>query len=292
MLLVLILYSIIISIQAECYSPVKVLNSPPCTSFGKLIPGSIRMEKDVERIRGMAEACNLSGQELIDFIREERMVREKHDRDERAFQLELRRNDREMLEMQIRLETLKHESMITHETAANTSSQTPTPRIKAKAPKLPPFDELKDDLDAYIQRFERYAISQDWERDEWAINLSAFLKGKALDVYSRLAVEDATKYDSLKDALLKRFHLTAIGFRQKFREIRAEKGETAPQFVARLDCTLTRWIEMDKTIKTYDGLKDLILREQFLIIIIIIIKICSAHISTLLGDQGAETEKT
>ena len=30
----------------------------------------------------------------------------------------------------------------------------------------------------------------------------------------------------------------------------------------------------------------------FLIIIIIIIKICSAHISTLLGAQGAETEKT
>ena len=28
------------------------------------------------------------------------------------------------------------------------------------------------------------------------------------------------------------------------------------------------------------------------IIIIIIIKICSAHISTLLGAQGAETEKT
>ena len=28
------------------------------------------------------------------------------------------------------------------------------------------------------------------------------------------------------------------------------------------------------------------------LIIIIIIKICSAHISTLLGAQGAETEKT
>ncbi len=92
----------------------------------------------------------------------------------------------------------------------------------------------------------------------------AELKGKALDVYSRLAIEEATNYDSLKDALLKRFHLTAIGFRQKFREIRAEQGETAPQFVARLDCTLTRWLEMDKKEKTYGGLKDLILREQFL----------------------------
>jgi len=46
--------------------------------------------------------------------------------------------------------------------------------------------------------------------------LSARLKGKALDVYSRLAVKEAQDYGSLKDALLKRFNLTGEGFMQKF----------------------------------------------------------------------------
>lgn len=29
-----------------------------------------------------------------------------------------------------------------------------------KGLKLPPFDETKDNIDAYIQRFERYATAQ------------------------------------------------------------------------------------------------------------------------------------
>ena len=34
------------------------------------------------------------------------------------------------------------------------------------------------------------------EKSEWATNLSALLKGNALDVYSRLYVDDAMDYDA------------------------------------------------------------------------------------------------
>jgi len=43
------------------------------------------------------------------------------------------------------------------------------------------------------------------------------LKGKALEVYSRLPVKDAQDYEILKDALLKRFNLTEEGFKHKFK---------------------------------------------------------------------------
>ena len=39
-------------------------------------------------------------------------------------------------------------------------------------------------MDAYLQRFECYAPTQQWSKDKWAIHLSALLKGKALEVYS------------------------------------------------------------------------------------------------------------
>ena len=42
-----------------------------------------------------------------------------------------------------------------------------------------------------------------WRRDQWAVYLSALLKGKALEVYSRLPIKDAQDYEVLKDALLK-----------------------------------------------------------------------------------------
>ena len=268
-LLYIVIWILSIQVQVECYYPL-VPNAVAGLSFqrtefvGKLILVSIIMV-DVDKLRMVADACDLSGKDLVDFCREERKEKDRIDREVRAHQLEVRRQDREMLELQLRLETLKHEPIHTAESVANTSlSSRPTSRYRAKAPKLPPFDELRDDLDAYIQRFERYALTQELDHEEWAISLSALLKGKALDVYSRLAVDQANDYEILKEALLKRFHLTAVGFRQKFRETKPETGETAPQFIARLDNIFTRWIEMDKTEKIYDGIKDLVLREQFL----------------------------
>ena len=70
------------------------------------------------------------------------------------------------------------------------------------------------------------------------------MKGKALDVYSRLPVKDAQDYETLKDALQKRFNLTEEGFKQRFKSARAETGEAPTQFIARLENYLMRWIDL------------------------------------------------
>ena len=80
---------------------------------------------------------------------------------------------------------------------------TPPPRDKdAKSPKLPSFIDEKDELDSYLLRFERYAENASWEKDTWAIKLSALLTGRAMDVYTRMSDADASDYDKLKKALL------------------------------------------------------------------------------------------
>ena len=62
------------------------------------------------------------------------------------------------------------------------------------------------------------ARSKGWERNEWAINLSALLTGRALEVYSRLNEQESCDYDKLRDALLRRYGLTGEGYRHKLRE--------------------------------------------------------------------------
>ena len=47
-------------------------------------------------------------------------------------------------------------------------------------PKLQPFDDKNDDMDAFIRRFESYAVSLEWPIDKWALNVSALLHGIAL----------------------------------------------------------------------------------------------------------------
>ena len=68
---------------------------------------------------------------------------------------------------------------------------------RAKAPKLPSFVNGKDDLDAYLQRFERFAEKAKWKKDRWASKLSALLSGRAFEVYSRLSEEAARDYDKV-----------------------------------------------------------------------------------------------
>ena len=62
---------------------------------------------------------------------------------------------------------------------------------RAKAPKLPSFVDGKDDLDTYLQRFERLATTAKWEKTGWASKLSALSSGGALEVYSQLSEEAA-----------------------------------------------------------------------------------------------------
>ena len=68
----------------------------------------------------------------------------------------------------------------------------------------------------------------------------------------------------MKDALLKRFDLTEEGFKRKFQSARAEVGEAPTQFIARLENYLMRWIDLANDEKDFDGLVNLIVREQYL----------------------------
>ena len=59
----------------------------------------------------------------------------------------------------------------------------------------------KDDLDSYLERFERFAKTSKWPEVEWATNLSALLSGHALEIYSRMGEEEAVDYKQVKQAL-------------------------------------------------------------------------------------------
>ena len=135
---------------------------------------------DPEKYLKVGQAIGLNGKELQDYI--DKSVKEfkeaqREAREERAELLELKRQEREVLELQLTLAKAKQDNESDSETQSNNN------RLRARTPKLPAFNDGKDDIDAYLHRFERYAIGQGWKKDDWAINLSALLTGKALDVF-------------------------------------------------------------------------------------------------------------
>ena len=209
--------------------------------------------------------------------KEERRRREDEERETRRQERELRKleMEAELLKQKEAMEAAKreHELELTRlGQEHNLAVQVPNREDRAKTPKLPSFVDGKDDLDAYLQRFERFATNAKWDKTGWATELSALLSGRALDVYSRLSEEDAVNHDKMKLALMKRYDLTEDGYRRKFRGSKPEVDESPDQFIARLS----------QTEQTFQGLKDLIVKEQF-------INSCPKELAVHLRERAPET---
>ncbi|GFO20030.1 hypothetical protein PoB_004653500 [Plakobranchus ocellatus] len=137
-------------------------------------------------------------------------------------------------------------------------------------------------FDIWLTRFERFAESNGWSREKWSLSLCALLTGRALDCYERLSAEQAKDYDKVKEALLKWYDLTEDGYRRKFRTCKPAEGESPDMFIVRILTYLDRWIELSKTDKSYEKLKDLIVREQFM-------DACPEDLATSLREKDLHT---
>ena len=201
---------------------------------------------DTQRLMEIGEKLGLAGKELRDFIhseqeaaRAERQLereaareeaertqteREREDairvaaakeaarnftRDEAA-----RQHERDMFKMQLEADQLRErEANLSHSRADNTRGV----RMQGHTPMMPGFrDDGKEDIDVYIQRFERFADNQGWDPEGYATYLGSLLSEEALLVYHRIPAPDAHNYDVLKQALLKRYSKTPDDFRKKF----------------------------------------------------------------------------
>ena len=98
-------------------------------------------------------------------MKEQKKEEEAIAREERTLERELKKSELvhslklEMLAKEIELEKVKAEH------ASSTPYSSSTTYVKAKIPKLPPFNEQRDNMDAYLKRFERFAESAGWNRD-------------------------------------------------------------------------------------------------------------------------------
>ena len=86
----------------------------------------------------------------------------------------------------------------------------------------------------------------------------------------------------MKIALMRRYDLTEDGYRRKFRTSKPEIDESPDQFIVRLSTYLIQWLELSKIEKSLNGLKNLIVKEQF-------INSCPKEITVHLRERAPET---
>ena len=184
----------------------------------------------------------------------------------------------ELLKLELeakRLETAARPARINKEVVRQSS------RI-ARLPELPAFVDGRDDLDKCLLRFERYATVAGWEKEAWGTQLSQLLSGRALEVYSRLSQDEAMDYERLKLALLKRYDFTKFRYRRRFRDAKPEGQESPDQFIVQLKNYLTKWVKLARVEKSFDGVVELMVREQFT-------NACPKELSVYLNERSPKT---
>ncbi|XP_069972952.1 uncharacterized protein [Penaeus vannamei] len=177
------------------------------------------MKMSLVEILEKAQSLGLSGDLAHELIEKQHQA----EREERAAEREVKKMELEFAEAEKRrgheLELAKIQS------GPNGNHSNPhAPMFEGL--RLPTFADGQDDLDSYLQRFERLAELHGWK------------------------VED--------------YHVYLDSYRRKFRESRCKDKETYVQLVIRMEQYLDRWVTMSNVEKNYDSLFDFLVTEQLL----------------------------
>ncbi|XP_040195045.1 uncharacterized protein LOC120928035 [Rana temporaria] len=142
-----------------------------------------------------------------------------------------------------------------------------TPKDAATFRKLPfrafkLFKEGEEEIEAFLQDFERLCQIHEVLSQDWVVLLASNLTGRAADAYRALEDEDAKDYDRVKEALLARFAITPEASRIKFRESRKQTDTTYVEWAHRLQRNLKSWFQGSHA-NTIEDITQLVLLEQF-----------------------------
>jgi transposase InsO family protein len=129
---------------------------------------------------------------------------------------------------------------------------------------MPMYNDKDEIIDNFLTQFEKLALIHQIPKEQWAINISAFLQGAAKEVYHNLAPAEIDDYEALKKALLRHYELTAESFRKLFRESSKKATESHAQFHNRVRVLFDKWIKMSGAELSYEGIREEILKEHVL----------------------------
>nr|XP_037290587.1 uncharacterized protein LOC119185824 [Rhipicephalus microplus] len=232
---------------------------------------------DREKCIALGRQLGLENEELREWVerecvearderaREREIAKENAERQQKLLEQQRKVQEQELkiLELKLRLQesASRVQPMVADEQGGSNMSARGITDVCSPHELIPPFSEARDDLDAYLQRFERE---------------------EALTVIGRLDPTAVLNYDQLKAALLQRFRYTAEGYREKFPKAKREENETGLQYAARLSGYCDRWLEVGKTETSFASLRDLMISEQFL-------KGCSPALRIFLKERSCKT---
>ena len=221
-------------------------------------------EKEKEERRLQAENEKEERRLQAENEKEERRLqsekeRLQHEKEQEERKIEERKQQREHDLKMAELEIQKAQQGIVN--PSRSLPQSDTFDVVRHIKMVPPFQESK--IDHYFTHFEKVAENLKWPKEHWTILLQSVFTGKAREIYNQLSVTQCLDYDFVKSAILKGHELVPEAYRQKFRNLRIESGQTHVEFGRQKEQLFDQWCNSMKIDENFGNLRQLVLVEEF-----------------------------
>ncbi|XP_041428447.1 uncharacterized protein LOC121396899 [Xenopus laevis] len=180
-------------------------------------------------------------------------------------------------ERQHQLELVKLQQQGSHSRSSETQEVRP---LINSVDKFPVMDK-DGDLDTFLRCFERACRQYHLPREQWAKYLTPGLKGKALDAFVDLPPEFDGDYDAIKNALIKKYHLTPEVYRKRFRTVQRGPTDSYSDVVSSLRTAFRSWLR-GLSVTSFQCLEDLMIKDQFL-------QTCPIEVKQFIMDRKPKT---
>ena len=127
------------------------------------------------------------------------------------------------------------------------------------------LNKLTDDDDplVFFEAAERLLATRNVPREQHASLIVETLSGKALQAYACMDINDVTNYGAIKQAVLKRFNVSAETSRIMFRESLPSNHSSFSDYGVKLSSMATSWVRNAQA-HSFQTLFEMMVLEQFL----------------------------
>ena len=206
----------------------------------------------------MGKEAGLAGEQLLSWAKTEL-----NEAAEAAELKEAKAAEAATLAYERELRLLDRKAAIATAEAAIKAAEAPPPPAPPKEHinyKFSSFNEKNEDINAFLNQFERQCALYKISEANWPLHISPLLSGSCRDIFLNLPMP--YKYSDVKRALLSKFQQTKEAYRKKFFSASPARNESLTCYIERLKQIFKKWIELSNTEDTFGGLFDLLLRDR------------------------------
>lgn len=123
-----------------------------------------------------------------------------------------------------------------------TSTLVPEPKLKVPHDAFKKFVEAEDEIDGFLQDFERQCTLYQVPAEDWVWILAGKLSGRAAEAYRALPDEEIADYNRVKEVILARYAITPEANRRRFRDTKKQEKYSYTEWACRMQRAALAWV--------------------------------------------------